>query len=67
MNRLIENLLSLAKIDAGHLSLDVKPCDANDLVNVALDLITPLAVKKSIHIQKSLMDVKPSWTVIKPR
>lgn len=56
MNSLIENLLSLAKIEAGHLSLEVNPHSAKSLVDEALELVGPLAAKRSIRLDREVLD-----------
>jgi len=56
MNGLIENLLSLAKIDSGHLTLELSSHNARGLVDEALELVSPLAGQKSIQIQKQLLN-----------
>ncbi|MDD4933581.1 MAG: ATP-binding protein, partial [Methylacidiphilaceae bacterium] len=37
MNRLVENLLDMARLSSGHFKLKKEWCDAKDLVNAALD------------------------------
>jgi signal transduction histidine kinase len=56
MNGLIENLLSLAKIEAGHLALNLSSSTARSLSDEAIELVAPLAAKKSIQLERSLCD-----------
>jgi PAS domain S-box-containing protein len=48
MNRLIEDLLDVSRIEAGHLSMDAVRCDVASLVSDALSMLRPLAMEKSV-------------------
>lgn len=50
MNRLIQDLLDVAKIESGHFSVDLKPVSASSLITDAVEMLTPLAEKKSITL-----------------
>jgi signal transduction histidine kinase len=56
MTTLIEDLLAIAKIDAGQLSLQVGEVDARALVEDALAIVGPVADAKSIELQTSVDD-----------
>jgi signal transduction histidine kinase len=51
MHSLIRDLLELAAIDAGRLSLDLAMHDAGALISEAVELTRPLATEKSLTIQ----------------
>lgn len=51
MTTLIEDLLAIAKIDAGQLSLQIAPCDAKALAEDALAIVRPLADQKAITLE----------------
>jgi signal transduction histidine kinase len=53
MNRLIENLLNLSKLESGNLVLDRQSLNCNEIVRECIDLLQPLAAKKNITIQTS--------------
>lgn len=48
--RLIDDLLDLQKIDAGEMTFQFKPLDANDLVNESVESITGYADKLGIQV-----------------
>lgn len=54
MTALIEDLLAIAKIDAGQLSLQLVTCPADALVDDALAIVRPLAESKSIELETSI-------------
>ena len=55
-NRLIQDLLDVAKIQAGGLVVDSKPVNAASLVQEAIDSATPLASAADIRITRSVED-----------
>lgn len=50
MERLIQDLLDISKIEAGGLPTEKKLGDASDLLREAIDLLEPLATLKSIRL-----------------
>ena len=54
MDRLIHDLLDLAAIDAGRLSIDRQTYDASVLVLDALELLEPIAEERSIQVRREL-------------
>jgi PAS domain S-box-containing protein len=48
---LINEVLDIARIEAGHLSLSPEPVHARELVQIAVDLVRPLAVERGIALQ----------------
>ncbi len=55
-NRLIQDLLDVAKIQAGGLVVDSKPVNAANLVQEAIDGAMPLATAADIRITRSVED-----------
>jgi signal transduction histidine kinase len=51
MNRLIQDLLDIAKIEAGHFSVEPKPHTADSIVADAMEMLKSLAEKKHIEIE----------------
>jgi PAS domain S-box-containing protein len=50
MNRLIRDLLDFASIQAGRLSVSVRPQDVSAMVNEVLEVMEPLAAPKSLRL-----------------
>jgi signal transduction histidine kinase len=57
MNKLIQDLLNVAAIDAGQLAVKRSPLAVDDLMNDALELLRPLAAAKRIAL---VADVPPN-------
>ncbi|TCS36035.1 light-regulated signal transduction histidine kinase (bacteriophytochrome) [Paucimonas lemoignei] len=51
IEHLASDVLDMARVDAGELELQVKMADAGSLVHDAIDLVIPLAEKKSVQIE----------------
>jgi PAS domain S-box-containing protein len=51
--QLINSILDLAKVEAGRMTLDIAAFDAVDAVRDAIEVIRPLAAKKSINLLAS--------------
>jgi len=50
LDRYIQSILQVTRIEAGEFNLNITPYDINELVNEAIDLIKPLANLKQINI-----------------
>lgn len=61
MSRMSDDLLEMASIDAGHLSVDKKPEPAAALVTDAVSLLKPLATVRSIGLE--VVEVAPGLVV----
>lgn len=48
---LINEILDIARIEAGGLKMDIAPCRADGPINDALDLIAPLAISTGITVE----------------
>lgn len=53
MRRLVDDLLDIAKIESGQLSVDRVRHDANDVMHEAVEMLEPIAAEKSLHLEKS--------------
>lgn len=60
MNRLIEDLLDTASIEAGRLSVEQRRLEAVPLVSEAVDALQPLAGSKSLHLKSDLPPELPA-------
>ncbi len=60
MNKLIEDLLDMASIESGHLSIEPKRCGVSKLVDDALESIRPTASAKAIEVESAL-DGEELW------
>lgn len=47
---LINEVLDIARIEAGHLSLSPEPVHARELVQIAVDMVRPLAVERGLTL-----------------
>jgi PAS domain S-box-containing protein len=52
--QLINEVLDIARIEAGHLSLSVEPVNAGEIVQQAMELVRPLAAARGIAIDVQL-------------
>jgi PAS domain S-box-containing protein len=62
MNRLINDLLEITRIDAGHLGLDLAPYHVGTLVEEAAAMLHPLAEARQIALEVQLDD--PHTTLV---
>jgi PAS domain S-box-containing protein len=60
MNRLIRDLLDFASIQAGRLSVSVRPQDVSAMVSEVLEVMEPLAAPKSLRL---VADVAPDLAI----
>jgi len=51
MQRLIDGLLDVARMDAGHLQLRPQPCPLSELVHEVVDLNAPLAEDRRVQVE----------------
>lgn len=59
MNRLIDDLLALSRLEDDRLELDVETCSPERLVGEALELAGPVAEEKSLELAASVGDGVP--------
>ena len=59
MNRMIQDLLDVKRMESGHLTIEVRPETAEMLVNDTIDMLRPLALGSSILMEASIADNLP--------
>ena len=59
MNRMIQDLLEVKRMDSGRLSIDAKPEKPGDLINDTLDMLRPLATGSTIRLEANIEDGLP--------
>ena len=62
MNRLIQDLLDVAKLEAGRVGIDARELQVAPLVREAHDMLAPLAAEKSLQLDFVVADGLPSLT-----
>ena len=60
MNRLIQDLLDVAKLEAGRVAIDAKPLEVAPLLREAQDMLTPLAAERSIQLETVTAESLPT-------
>ena len=50
---IVDDVLDLARVEAGAMPIDLRDLDANDVIAASLDLIQPLADQRSVSIERS--------------
>ena len=60
MNRMIQDLLDVKRMESGHLTIDVKPESADVLVNDTIEMLRPLASGSSIVMEANVADSLPA-------
>lgn len=50
LDRYIQSILQVTRIEAGEFNLNITPYDINDLINECIDLLKPLSSQKNIHV-----------------
>jgi signal transduction histidine kinase len=60
MNRLVQDLLDVAKLEAGRLGITARPVDVSALLVEAEEMLRPLAAEKSIRLERTIGDGLPS-------
>jgi signal transduction histidine kinase len=67
MKRLIEDLLDIARIEAGRFSLAPQPCDAGPLLEEVLELHRPLAQQKMLRLEGQVIGPDRGLLCDRPR
>jgi signal transduction histidine kinase len=62
MNRLIQDLLDVAKLEAGRVGIDARELQVAPLVREAHEMLAPLAAEKSLQLDYAVADGLPSLT-----
>jgi signal transduction histidine kinase len=62
MNRLIQDLLDVAKLEAGRVGISAREIDAAPLLDEAYDMLAPLAQERSIHLELQAAERLPRIT-----
>jgi signal transduction histidine kinase len=62
MNRLIQDLLDVAKLEAGRVGIDARELAVAPLVREAHEMLAPLAAEKSLQLDYVVADGLPSLT-----
>jgi PAS domain S-box-containing protein len=60
MNRMIQDLLDVKRMESGHLTIDAKPESAEVLVNDTIEMLRPLASGGAIVMEANVADNLPS-------
>ena len=59
MNRLIQDLLSISRIEAGRLAMEVRPTDVATIIGEAMDMLRPLAAEQSCRLESDVASDLP--------
>jgi signal transduction histidine kinase len=59
---LIQDLLDVAKLEAGRLGIDPRPIEVAPVIAEAIDMLQPIAVEKSIRLDVVVADGLPTIT-----
>ncbi|NUO38941.1 MAG: hypothetical protein HOQ17_12865 [Gemmatimonadaceae bacterium] len=62
MNRLVQDLLDVAKLEAGRVGIDARELQVAPLVREAHEMLAPLAAEKSIRLEYAVSDTLPAVT-----
>jgi signal transduction histidine kinase len=62
MNRLVQDLLDVAKLEAGRVGIAARELQVGPLVREAHEMLAPLAVEKSIRLECVVSDALPAVT-----
>jgi len=62
MNRLIQDLLDVAKLEAGRVGIDARSIDVEPLMNEANEMLAPLAAEKSVRLNVAVGGALPTIT-----
>ncbi len=64
---LINDILDLAKVEAGHTSLQLEPIEINSIVSEVMSLMSPIAANAKISIEASNKYLNSEYSVIADR
>lgn len=67
MNRLIQDLLEVKRIESGNLGLEKRSTDAASVVSEALEILRPIAVASSVRLESEVSPDLPPIRVDPPR
>ena len=59
MNRMIQDLLDVKRMESGRLTIDAKPESATSLINDTVDMLRPLAAGSTIRLETSIDEGLP--------
>lgn len=62
MNRLIQDLLDVAKLEAGRVGIDARELEVGPLIREAHEMLAPLAAEQSIQLDSVVADALPTLT-----
>ncbi|HET9013755.1 MAG TPA: HAMP domain-containing sensor histidine kinase, partial [Gemmatimonadaceae bacterium] len=62
MNRLVQDLLDVAKLEAGRVAINARPLDVAPLLREAHEMLLPLAAEKAIALDLDVADALPQVT-----
>lgn len=62
MNRLIQDLLDAAKLEAGRVGIDARPTDVAPIISEAQEMLAPLAAEKGIALDSHIAEGLPTIT-----
>jgi signal transduction histidine kinase len=62
MNRLVQDLLDVAKLEAGRVGIDARELQVAPLVREAHEMLAPLAAEKSIRLDYTVSEALPAVT-----
>ena len=60
---LINEVLDLARVEAGHMSLSPEPVNAGEVFQESLDLVAPLARQRNLQIESQFGSGSESWVI----
>jgi PAS domain S-box-containing protein len=67
MNRLIQDLLEVKRIEGGNLTLEKRLTDPSEVVSEAIELLRPIASASSVRLESDVSPDIPMITVDSPR
>ena len=60
MNRMIQDLLDVAKFEAGRLAIDARPVSPGAIVSEAVEMLRPIAAERKLSLEASVSDELPA-------
>ncbi len=62
LNRMIDNLVEVSRLDSGRTALHIDAVDLRDVLSDAVESLTPLAAKHNLTIERNISpDLPPVW------